>query len=311
VRSGLVRRRASAEAESFLWSTSLSLRLLCALGLILANLATKAQAQVPFEACRDRDNRPIPGVVDNAMAYAGMAAARNGQPVILWNAHSNGRLSKTEQIFIYLHECAHHTLGHLHHTVVDARDEREADCWAIQLMVDGGMIKGRHLEELQRSRRTVRGDDTHLGGEAHIRSLEECLSIRTDPKAWAAALDTVVGAVQDSFAARRGRLLDSTSTSPVFEALLDLPGTYDCEIVGGALRCLVFAVRQDGAAEKRYQQLVKVLRAWLPSGWTFTEHLGDAGKTRTFLAQDGVTGALITWAWTGTRVYLLVKRVPV
>ena len=291
--------------------SSLSLRLLCTLVLALANLATRAQAQVPFEACHDRDNQPILGVVDNAMAYAGMATARNGHPVILWNAHINGRLSRTEQIFIYLHECAHHTLGHLYHTAVDARDEREADCWAIQLMVDGGMIKGRHFEELERSRRAVRGDNTHLGGEAHIRSLEECLSIRTDTKAWAAALDTVVSAVQDSFAARRGRLLDSTSAPPVFEALLDVPGTYDCEIVGGALRCTVFAVRKDSAAEKRYQQLVKIFRAWLPSGWTFTEQLGDSGKTRTFLAQDGLTGALITWAWTGARVYLLVKRVPV
>jgi hypothetical protein len=87
----------------------------------------KAHAQVPFEACRDRDNRPIPGVVDNAMAYAGMATVQNGHPVILWNAHSNGRLSQTEQVFIYLHECAHHSLGHLYHIAVDSRDELEAD----------------------------------------------------------------------------------------------------------------------------------------------------------------------------------------
>jgi hypothetical protein len=280
--------------------------------LALAIFAVNAQAQVPFEACRDRDNRLIPGVVDNTMAYAGIATVQNDHPVILWNAHSNGRLSQTEQIFIYLHECAHHTLGHLyHHASVDARDELEADCWAIQLMVDGGMIRSRHLEVLERSRRTVRSDDTHLGGEAHVRSLEECLSIRTDGKAWAATLDTVTSAAPDSFTTRRGRLLDSTSTPPVFEALLDVPGTYDCEVVGGALRCMVFAARKDGAAEKRYEQLVKILRAWLPSGWTFTEQLGDNGKTRTFLAQDGLTGTLITWACTGARVYLLVKRAPV
>jgi hypothetical protein len=88
----------------------------------------------------------------------------------------------------------------------------------------------------------------------------------------------VVSAAQDSFTARRGRLLDSTSTPPVFEALLDVPGTYDCEIVGGALRCMVFAAQKDGAAEQRYQQLVKILRAWLPSGWTSAEQLGDNEK---------------------------------
>lgn len=299
------------EPERVLWSAFLPLRLLCSLVLALATLTMKAHAQVPFEACRDRDNQPIPGVVDNAMAYAGMATVQNGHPVIRWNAHSNGRLSQTEQVFIYLHECAHHSLGHLYHTAVDSSDELEADCWAIQLMVDGGMIKGRHLEVLERSRRTVRGDGTHLGGEAHIRSLEECLSIRTDARAWAATLDTLVIAAQDSFTTRRGRLLDAAGTSPVFEALLDVPGTYACEVVGGALRCMVFAAQKDGAAEKRYQQLVKILQAWLRSGWTFTERRGDNGKTRTFLAQDGLTGTLITWAWTGARVYLLVKRVPV
>lgn len=284
-----------------------------ALVLALATLTAppQAHAQVPFEACRDRNDLPIPGVVNNTMTYAGMATVQNDHPVILWNARTNGRLSRTEQIYIYLHECAHHTLGHLYHRSVEARDELEADCWAIQLMVDGGMIRSRHLEVLERSRKTVRGDDTHLGGEAHVRSLEECLSIRTDAKAWAAAFDTVTLAAQDSFAARRGRLLDSTSTPQVFEALVDVPGTYDCEVVGGALRCPVFAARKDGPAEKRYEELVKITRAWLPVGWTSTEQVGGDGKSRTFLAQDGLTGALITWAYAGTRVYLLVKRAPV
>jgi hypothetical protein len=274
-------------------------------------VTTAARAQVPFDACLDRDGRLIPGVVDNSMGYAGIAVVRDGQPVILWNTHSNGRLSRTEQIFIYLHECAHHTLGHVYRSSVGARAELEADCWAIQLMVDGGMIKGRHLSELERSRRTVQGDNTHLGGAAHVRSLEECLTIRTDAKAWAAALDTVTRAALDSFTAQRGRLLDSSSASPTFEALLDVPGTYDCEVVGVALRCMVFAARKDGAARERYQQLLELVKAWLPSSWTSVEQGGAHDKSRTFLAQDGQSGTLITLAWTGARVYLLVKRAPV
>jgi hypothetical protein len=295
----------------FLSRAPLFARLLGILVPALLTLSVNGQAQVPFDACLDRDNRPIPGVVDNSITYAAVATEQNGRPVILWNARENGRLSRTEQLFIYLHECAHHTLGHLYLGNDDARHELEADCWAIQLMVDGGMIKERHFEVLERSRRTVRGDYTHLGGDAHVRSLEECLSVRTNAKAWAATLDTLVVAAQDSFATRRGRLVDSSSTPPVFEALLDVPGTYDCEIVGGAFRCMVFAARKDGAAEKRYQQLVKILHAWLPVGWTSTEQLGANGKDRTFLAQDSRTGTLITWACAGARVYLLVKRAPV
>jgi hypothetical protein len=108
-------------------------------------LPGQSLGQVPFDACLDRQDRVIPGVIDNTMPYAGMATERYGQPVILWNQKSSGWLSTTEQIFIYLHECAHHTLGHLYRQPYTPAVELEADCWAIQLMVDGGMIKGRHL----------------------------------------------------------------------------------------------------------------------------------------------------------------------
>jgi hypothetical protein len=77
------------------------------------------------------------------------------------------------------------------------------------------MIKGRHLAALERARRTVPGDDTHLGGEAHIWSLRRCLEMRTDRKAWATALDTLVRAAEDSFVASRGRALDSLAAAPV------------------------------------------------------------------------------------------------
>lgn len=92
-----------------------------------------------------------------------------------------------------------------------------------------------------------------------------------------------MSAVQDSFTARRGRLLDSTSTPSVFEALVDVPGTYDCEIVGVTLRCMVFAARKDGAAEKRYQQLVKILRAWLPGGPSWSSSATTARPGRFWL----------------------------
>jgi hypothetical protein len=74
-------------------------------------LPWRLNAQVPFEVCQDRQGNPIAGVVDNTTPYAGIATEQNGRPVILWNQRSNAVLSRTEQIFIYLHECAHLTLG--------------------------------------------------------------------------------------------------------------------------------------------------------------------------------------------------------
>jgi hypothetical protein len=271
-----------------------------------------ARAQVPFDACLDRQGQVIPGMVDNDMPYAGTAGERDGRPVIFWNQKGNQLLSTTEQIFIYLHECAHHTLGHLYLRPYTPAVELEADCWAIQLMVDGGMIKGRHFVVLERSRRRMRGDDYHLGGEAHIQSLQRCLDVRTDPKAWAQALNALIPAAQDSFAAQRGRMLDSTSADTVYESLLDAPGTYDCEVVGAAVRCMVFAARKPGPAEDRFERLVEIARSWLPVGWTSVKQVTPDGRERTFLAQDGMTGTLLTLLLTrSSRVYLLVKRVPV
>ena len=53
--------------------TVLSARIPCSLALALVTLAAMAQAQAPFDACRDRNDRPIPGVVDNSREYAGLA----------------------------------------------------------------------------------------------------------------------------------------------------------------------------------------------------------------------------------------------
>jgi hypothetical protein len=286
-------------------------RLLAVVGVAFLLHGRSAAAQVPYDACRDRHDQVIPGVVDNTIGYAGMATYRDGHPVIEWNAKTNQRLSTTEQIFIYLHECAHHTLGHLWKSSDEARFELEADCWAIQLMVDGGMIGGRHLAELERSRRTVRGDQSHLGGEAHVRSLRQCLEVRTDRKAWAAALDGFVRASADSFATTRGRAVDTVAAGVVYESSLDAPGTYDCEVTGPVLRCLVFAARKEKAAAERFEDLERLIRDWLPVGWTSLERPATGDGGRTFLAQDGTTGTLIALVQAGARVHLVIRRTPV
>jgi hypothetical protein len=281
-------------------------------GCLFLLWCNQAFSQVPFDACRDRRDSVILGVVDNTIAYAGVATEQNGRPVILWNNKANQVLSTTEQIFIYLHECAHHTLGHLHRHPYTPELEQEADCWAVQLMVDGGMIKARHLEVLERSSGQTRGDAFHLGGEALVQSLRRCLEIRTDPKAWASALDSLVRASQDSFASSRGRAIDSAPGNTVHESTIDAPGTYDCEIIGAAARCLVFASRKNGPAEDRFEQLARIIHGWLPVGWTSIKRVSLDRRERTFLAQDGMSGTLVSLALTrNSRVYLLVKRASV
>jgi hypothetical protein len=280
--------------------------------VISAMLPCRVDAQVAFDACRGRSDQPILVLTDNSIAYAGVATFRNGRPVILWNARTNRYLSATQRLFIYLHECAHHVMGHPYRGDVGLAEERAADCWAIQLMVDGGMIRPRQLRELEQTRQAVRGDDTHLGGEAHVRSLQECLARRKDPSAWAAALDSLVVAARQDFATSRGRVVDSSGVTPIYQSLIDVPGTYDCEISGDAMRCLFFSARKSRAAAGRYRTVTRMLESWLPRTWTSAEQLsGDPDRRRVWVARDLDTHTMITLTLSRTQVYLFAKRLRV
>jgi hypothetical protein len=281
--------------------------------LVIAALwPCRVGAQVAFDECRDRTDQPIPVFTDNSIAYAGVATFRNGRPVILWNARTNRYLSATERHFLYLHECAHHVLDHPYRGDVGLAEEQAADCWAIQLMVEGNMIRPRQLRELEQTREAVRGDDTHLGGEAHVRSLQECLKRRKNPSIWAAALDTLVAAARQDFATRRGRMLDSSGVTPVYEALVDVPETYDCEVIGEALRCVFFSARKSRAAAGRYRTLTRMLESWLPRRWTSAEQVStDPDRRRVWVARDLDTHTLLTLTLARTQVYLFCKRLRV
>ena len=238
-----------------------------------------------------------------------MATYQGGQRVILWNNEANQSASLTTQLFLYLRACAHHNLGHLQQRA-SPKIEEEADCWAIQLMVDGGMIGGRNLDLLQREQVAVRGDDNLPGGKALIDRYERCLAIRTDAQAWAAALTAFTAAAPDSFGPIRGHPVEDAMPG-IHESTQDAPGTYDCEVRGmDSVRCLVFAARKTGAARKRYQELVKIFRAWLPPTWTSIEQQGTATLVeRQFLAQDRETNTVIGLLVTSeARVYFVVRR---
>jgi len=265
-------------------------------------------SQVPFSGCVDRHLQPIPGRVDNTITSAAVASREGGHPVILWNQHNLSRVSTPAQLFVYLHECAHHNLNHL--TKGESRSiEDQADCWAYQLLVDGDMLNGSQLDALESDLRRWPGDINHLGGERLLQSVRACVAIRTDPDAWKPALQALVAAASDSFHSVTGpQIIDAPPG--VYEALQGTPGTFDCEVIQqAALRCLVYAGRKQKAAEKRFSTLADIVDHWLPSGWMATRPTGeDENFVHTYIAQDGDRGTLIVLGVTATaRVYFFVK----
>ncbi|HSE27069.1 MAG TPA: hypothetical protein VLA95_02475 [Gemmatimonadales bacterium] len=258
------------------------------------------RGQVPYDGCLDRFGRQIEGVVDNRLGWAGTAAMRNGNPIILWNEKALGTASGPMRLFVYLHECAHHALGHLW-KLPSARNEEEADCWAYQLIVDGGIARGRHVDAIEREARLTRGDDIHLGGDARVRSLRRCLRIRTDRAAWRTSLDSLAAASADSFAGLRGKAFPGDPVG-VYESLADLPGTFDCEVRDDVFACVVFAARRGVDVRRRFDQLSRIIQDWLPGTWTSITR-GDAADARRELhAEDSRSGAGLSLVASADRI---------
>lgn len=280
--------------------------------LLLCFAASPVAAQMPFDGCVDRSDRPVRSIINNDMSWAGTATEVNGESVIYWNRVANARASRTTQIFIYLHECAHHTLGHIWKPQA-ARWELEAECWAVQLMWEGGMIQGRHLRLIEEELRTSRGDATHLGGEARTQSLRDCIQIKTNRKAWSASLTALLDASADSFASIQGQAVPRPSSlTGVYESEVDLPGTYDCEITQTReVRCVVFAARTARRVADRFKALTGIIGAWLPPGWTAVDSPpGDSTTVRIHAAKDTIAGRGFTLsATTGHQIVFVMQPV--
>jgi hypothetical protein len=265
-------------------------------------------AQVPFSACTDRQLRPIPGRVDNTIPAGAVATMENGARIILWNEHNLSQASSTYQLFVYLHECAHHNLNHIFK--LEGRSvEDQADCWAYQLLVDGGMVNGSHLDELTRDLRRSPGDINHLGGQALLTWLKECLDLRTSQTAWNDALAVLTASAVHNFQDLGGQPIPDGVPGSL-EITRGTPGTFDCELIAPpAVRCMVFVTRKQKAAEKRFGALVEIFSRWLPSGWiVLPPSSGDGTLARSYVARDTKVGTLLVLGLTPqSRIYFLLK----
>ncbi len=103
----------------------------------------------------------------------GFARFVNRIPVIMIDPHILATLPPKLQLFFYLHECAHHALGHWF--VRPPTAEADADCWAVKRGRDDGDISRQDVEQFEpwiaRSNGTASG---HLAGPERERHLLRC-----------------------------------------------------------------------------------------------------------------------------------------
>jgi hypothetical protein len=244
------------------------------------------EAQIPFDPCVDREAQPIRGVVDNTLPYAGAATvALDGEPVIVYNKSSLSRSSPQVRRFIYLHECGHHALRHVWKDASRLR-EMEADCWAIQHMVEQGLVEERKVDELQAEIGVARG----------IGSLKGCIDVKTDEELWRRRLDLLSLAGTHAFDAIRGDPIIEDPEPGYFESTLDLPGIFNCELTPkDTFTCVIFDGRDEGSAIGHFGTVRSVIETWLTDDWlTFERTRARPTELRRFVAQAIESGALLT-----------------
>jgi len=258
------------------------------LGALTASLvvASGANAQVPFNACLDRHDQPIQAVVDNALPFAGVATITvDGVPVIFYNKQVLSRNTPQARHFVYLHECGHHALRHVWKDPSRLR-EMEADCWAIQHMVEQGIIKERKVDELQ----------AEIGVSRGLGSLKGCVEVKTDQELWRRSLDLMSLAGAHKFDAIRGDPIVEARERGFFESTLDFPGVFNCELTPEqSFSCEIFNGGDEGAARKHFGKILAIIQSWLTDDWlTFERVRARPTELRRFVAQDIHSGSLIT-----------------
>lgn len=79
--------------------------------------------------CYDYRGAVVHTLRTTSLGDVGRASIIGRMPVISLDTHRLATLPAKLQIFFYMHECAHHVLGHIIRPTLES--EREADCWSI------------------------------------------------------------------------------------------------------------------------------------------------------------------------------------
>jgi len=140
--------------------------------------ARMSDRALSYSGCVDIQGRQVAafangGVPDVARAFID---ASTGVPTIVFNPSVLSWLQPETRLFFFIHECAHHVLGHAVGGASPSTMEQEADCWAINRLGETGLLSGREISAIQADLiQFGRGDHTHLPGDLRADALVRCL----------------------------------------------------------------------------------------------------------------------------------------
>jgi hypothetical protein len=141
-----------------------------------------------FPACRVQGGKAIPIIISsNFPSFAAAAYTPKTGPVIVINPDVAGEFSDMFNMWVYFHECGHHTLGHLAPEnlglpkigSVQKKKEMNADCWGMRMAVKLGYIKtGADFNSVAAQMAGWPEDPEHPSGLKRIQNLRICLGAK-------------------------------------------------------------------------------------------------------------------------------------
>lgn len=149
--------------------------------LLFLAFCKSSSAQITYDGCTDFRGMAVASVANTSIQDIAVATYMpNGAPLIIYNPAILAWVSPSTRLFFYAHECGHHMLAHGVQSQPLVR-EQEADCWAVQQLVNGGMFRRHDIQAVQADlARFGRGDWTHLPGPARAINLNACLRSAPD-----------------------------------------------------------------------------------------------------------------------------------
>ncbi len=128
--------------------------------------------------CRDIRGRPVQNTHVTDLGDVGRAWVLRSIPYIVMDKVLLAKLPEKLQLFFYVHECAHHVLGHWYN--VTRTSEQEADCWAIKQGRNRGYFTRGDVVKFKPYFAKSRGSTWgHLPGPKRVEFLLNCFD---DPR---------------------------------------------------------------------------------------------------------------------------------
>lgn len=125
------------------------------IGLVMLALGAQAASAEELEVqpliggnpmrCYDYGGRVVQTLKTTELGDVGRASIVARVPVISLDSDRLAALPAKMQVFFYMHECAHHVLGHVIRPTLQS--ERDADCWSINYGRWAGLFTRKDVED--------------------------------------------------------------------------------------------------------------------------------------------------------------------